>query len=82
MKLLPLILLQDVVMHPSSVSNMQTIKGAESPPIPFEHFMHMKDKDNENVSIFKLRTNPGDDKSPTYDMKVLTFKSGVIEEYC
>jgi hypothetical protein len=82
MKLSLVVLLQDPVLHPNGLSNMwTTIKGAEPPSIPFEPFVCTKNKDNENVSVFKLCTNPGDNESPTYDMKVLTFKLGVIEEY-
>jgi hypothetical protein len=51
------------------------------PPIPYERCERSKDKDNENVSVFKLRTNPNNDDSPTYDMKALTFTSGSVEEY-
>jgi hypothetical protein len=40
-----------------------------------------KDKDDEEVSMFKLRTNPSDKDSQTYDLKVLTFKSGSVEEF-
>jgi hypothetical protein len=35
----------------------------------------------KNVSVFKLRTNPTNEDSPTYDMKALTFSSGTVEEF-
>jgi hypothetical protein len=52
------------------------------PPIPYERFERSKtSKHNGNASVFKLRTNPSNDDSPTYELKVFTFKSGTVEEY-
>jgi hypothetical protein len=51
------------------------------PPIPYERCERSKSKDNDNVSVFKLRTNPSNDDSPTYDLKALTFKAGSVEEF-
>jgi hypothetical protein len=51
------------------------------PPIPYQCCERSKDKDNENVSVFKLRTNPTNEDSPTYDMKALTFSTGTVEEF-
>jgi hypothetical protein len=51
------------------------------PPIPYECCERSKDKDNKNVSVYKLRTNPINEDSPTYDMKALTFSSGTVEEF-
>jgi hypothetical protein len=31
--------------------------------------------------VFKLRTNPNDNHSQTYDMKVLTYHTGTVEEF-
>jgi hypothetical protein len=53
----------------------------QPPPIPYEHCVCSKDKDSEDVSVFKLCTNPSDKDSQTYDMKALTFKSGMVKEY-
>ena len=50
-------------------------------PIPYERQERSKDKDNEDVSIFRIRTNPTDKDSQTYDMKVLTFHTGSVEEF-
>jgi hypothetical protein len=55
--------------------------GMQPVPIPFDRAERLKDKDNEGVSVFKLRTNPHDKDSQTYDMKVLTFHSGRVEEF-
>jgi hypothetical protein len=55
--------------------------GIQAPPVPYERVQHVKDKDNKEVSVFKLRMTPSDKDSQTYDMKILTFKSGSIEEF-
>ena len=65
----------------SNNSNQFKKNGLQAPPIPYEQQECSKDKDREDVSTFKLRTNPTDKDSQIYDMKVLTFKSGTVEEY-
>ena len=55
--------------------------GMQPVPIPFDRAERSKDKDNEDVSVFKLRTNPHDKDSQTYDMKVLTFHTGRVEDF-
>ena len=55
--------------------------GMQPVPIPFDQAERSKDKDNEDVSVFKLRTNPHDKDSQTYDMKVLTFHLGRVEDF-
>ena len=65
----------------SNPSNQFKKNGLQPPPIPYERQERSKDKDREDVSTFKLRTNPTDKDSQIYDMKVLTFKSGTVEEY-
>jgi hypothetical protein len=55
--------------------------GFQPPPIPYNRAERSKDKDNEDVSVFKLRTTPNDKDSQTYDVKVLTFKCGSVEEF-
>ena len=64
-------------------ANSQWLKkhGIQAPPVPYERARRLKDKDDEEVSVFKLRTNPSDKDSQTYDLKVLTFKSGSVEEF-
>jgi hypothetical protein len=76
--------LSTALLHEPSyrpVADSFRTSGVQPPPIPFERCERPKDKSNENVSVFKLRTIPANDESPTYDMKVLTFKSGTVEEY-
>jgi hypothetical protein len=61
---------------------MYSPNGIQTPvPVPYERCERSKDKDNEDVTVFKLRTNPANDDSPTYDLRALTFKSGTVEEY-
>jgi hypothetical protein len=50
-------------------------------PIPYDRQERLKDKDNEDVSVFRIRTNPTDKDSQTYDMKVLTFHTRTVEEF-
>jgi hypothetical protein len=56
-------------------------KGFQPPPIPHDPATHSKDKDSKDFSVFKLCTMPTDKDSQTYDMKVLTFKCGSIEQF-
>jgi hypothetical protein len=66
----------------SSGAAIGTGGGVQAPPpIPYERCERSKSKDNDNVSVFKLRTNPSSDDSPTYELKALTFKAGTVEEY-
>jgi hypothetical protein len=55
--------------------------GMQPIPIPYDRQERLKDKDNEDVSVFRIRTNPTDKDSQTYDMKVLTFHTGTVEEF-
>jgi hypothetical protein len=55
--------------------------GMQPVPIPYDRPERPKDKDSEDVSVFKLRTNPNDNHSQTYDMKVLTYRTGTVEEF-
>jgi len=55
--------------------------GMQPPPIPYLQAERSKDKDNEDVSVFKLRTDPSNKDSQTYDTKVLTYHSGSVEEF-
>jgi mannose/fructose/N-acetylgalactosamine-specific phosphotransferase system component IIB len=50
-------------------------------PIPLEGNGHSKDMDIEDMSVFKLCTTPSDKDSQTYDIKVFTLKSGMVEEF-
>jgi hypothetical protein len=70
----------DGTYRPSGAA-MGTRSVQALPPIPYERCERSKSKDNENVSVFKLRTNPSNDDSPTYDLKALTFKAGSVEEF-
>ena len=55
--------------------------GIQAPPVPYHRAVRSKDKDNEEVSVFKLRTVPSEKDSQTYDLRVLTFRSGTVEEF-
>jgi hypothetical protein len=55
--------------------------GMQPVPIPYDRPERLKDKDSKDVSVFKLRTNPNDKHSQTYDMKVLTYHTGTVEEF-
>jgi hypothetical protein len=69
------------VANQNLLANQFKKNGMQPVPIPFDRAERLKDKDNEDVSVFKLRTNPHDKDSQTYDMKVLTFHSGSVEEF-
>jgi hypothetical protein len=53
----------------------------QTPPIPYLRAECSKDKDNEDVSVFKLCTDPSNKDSQTYNTKVLTYSSGSVEEF-
>jgi hypothetical protein len=55
--------------------------GMQPVPIPYDRQERSKDKDNEDVSVFRIRTNPTDKDSQTYDIRVLTFHTGTVEEF-
>jgi hypothetical protein len=55
--------------------------GMQPPPIPYLPAERSKDKDNEDVSVFNLRTDPSNKDSQTFNTKVLTYHSGSVEEF-
>jgi hypothetical protein len=55
--------------------------GMQPAPIPYDRQERSKNKDKEDMSIFRIRTNPTDKDSQTYDMKVLTFHTGTVKEF-
>jgi hypothetical protein len=82
MKLSSVTWLSQEHQFPMGPKGMYSPNGIQTPvPVPYERCERSKDKDNEDVTVFKLRTNPTSDDSPTYDLKALTFKTGTVEEY-
>jgi hypothetical protein len=63
------------------LANQFKKNGMQPVPIPYDRQERLKDKDNKDVSVFRIRTNPTDKDSQTYDMKVLTFHTGTVEEF-
>jgi hypothetical protein len=51
------------------------------PPIKYERPERSKDIPDEDWATFKLRTNPTDKDSQTYELRVLLFEHGPVEEF-
>jgi hypothetical protein len=51
------------------------------PPIRFERAEWSKEKDDDLVSTFKLRTNPSDIDSQIFELKVRTYRTGTPEQF-
>jgi hypothetical protein len=51
------------------------------PPIQFERADWSKEKDDDLVSSFKLRTNPSEADSRIYEMKVRAYRMGTPEQF-
>jgi hypothetical protein len=69
------------VVNKNLLANQFKKNGMQPVPIPFDCAERSKDKDNEDISVFKLRTNLHNKDSQTYDMKVLTFHSGRVKDF-
>jgi len=76
-----IVLIHDVIVDPHTQDYPTKHRWQASPTsaIPFQRPVK-QDLKKDNFLMFKLCTNPTQDTSPTYDLSVLFFSHGTVEE--